>query len=201
MVSESTCTVSNNTITSAPTAALAQNGIQIGFGAHGSVTCPTSSSGNVWTAYATDTNPEVQSDFAAGVLLYGAGLNSSGITTNSTSVASNTLNGNQIGVEVVDSAAVVQFNAITEASPGLTDSIGVFGVGCDAYCLYFTDHPGGATLNTVASSSQAISVHSNTINFTSTPAGSYGIWLGDNSWAAAPGYSGPAGHEESHGHE
>ena len=38
-------------------------------------------------------------------------------------------------------------------------------------------------------------MHSNTINFTSTPAGSYGIWLGDNSWAAAPGYSGPAGHE------
>ena len=187
------CNITSNTITSTPTAQVAQNGVQVGFGAHGSVT-RNFISGNVWTAYGTDTNPEVQSDFASGVLLYGAGLNSSGKTTNSTTVSGNILKNNQTGVEVVDSKASVQFNDITETA-GIPDSIGIFGVGCDAYCMYFTDHPGGATLDTVASSTQTILVHSNTINFTSTPAGSYGIWLGDNSWSAAPGYSGPAGHE------
>jgi hypothetical protein len=189
-----TCAVSDNTITSAPTAAVAQNGVQIGFGAHGSVTGNFINS-NVWTAYGSDTNPEVQSDFASGVLLYGAGLNSSGKTTDSTSVASNFLKGNQIGVEVVDSKAVVQFNDITETAPGIADSIGIFGVGCDAYCMYFTDHPGGAELNTVASTAQTISVHSNTINFASTPSGSYGVWLGDNSWTGNASFSGPAGKE------
>ena len=98
----------------------------------------------------------MQSDFASGVLLYGAGLNSSGKTTNSTTVSGNFLNDNQTGVEVVDSKASVQFNDITETA-GIPDSIGIFGVGCDAYCLYFTDHPGGATLDTVASSNQTIS--------------------------------------------
>ena len=98
-------------------------------------------------------------------------------------------------MEVVDSAAAVNFNDITETSPGLVDSIGIFGVGCDAYCLYFTDHPGGATLNTVASSTQKLQVFHNTVNFTSTPADSYGVWLGDTSWTGTASYSGPAGHE------
>ena len=189
-----TCNISFNTITSAPTAMVAQNGVQVGFGAHGTVT-DNNITGNVWTAYATDTNPEVQSDFASGVLLYGAGLNTAGKTTDTTSVSGNFLGNNQTGVEVVDSKATVQFNDITETAPGIPDSVGIFGVGCDAYCLYFKDHAGGATLNTVASSTQTILVKSNTINFASTPAGSYGIWLGDNSWAAAPGYAGPAGLE------
>ena len=192
------CTISNNTITTAPTPLDGQNGVQVGFGAHGSVT-DNDISGNVWTEFSpptSDPNPEPQSDFAAGVLLYGAGINYAGVTTRSTSVTGNSLLGNQIGVEVVDSEATVSYNNINETSPGLVDSIGIFGVGCDAYCLYFTDHPGGATLDTVASSSQAITVEHNLVNFTSTPAGSYGIWLGDASWTGVPSeYSGPAGHE------
>ena len=134
-------------------------------------------------------------DYASGVLLYAAGISSYGKTTATTTVASNTLNGDQIGVEVVDSKAVVQFNTISEAAPGLANSIGVFGVGCDDYCFYFMDHPGGPALNTVANNAQPILVHSNTINFSSTPAGSYGIWLGDNSWAGNATYSAPAGKE------
>ena len=189
------CTISDNTITGTANAAPAQNGVQVGFGAHGSVT-GNFINNNFWTGYTSDSgNPEVQSDYASGVLLYGAGLNSSGQTTQSTSVASNFIKNNQTGVEVVDSAALVQFNDITETA-GLANSIGVFGVGCDDYCMYFNDHPGGVALNTVASNTQAITVRSNTINFASTPAGSYGVWLGDNSWTATPSYSGPAGHED-----
>ncbi len=192
-----TCTISANTISSQATPLVAQNGIQVGFGASGSVT-ENYVAGNAYTAYSppsTDPNPEPQGDFAAGVLLYAAGINSSGVTTTSTLVRGNTLRNDQIGVEVVDSKAAVNQNNINETGSGLVDSVGIFGVGCDVWCLYFTDHPGGATLNTVASASQAIQVEHNTINFNSTPADSSGVWLGDNSWAAAPGYAGPAGHE------
>jgi hypothetical protein len=189
------CTISANTITSSPTADVAQNGVQVGFGATGTVN-ENYVSGNDWTAYGTDANPEVQSDFASGVLLYAAGVNSAGAANTSIAVSGNTFVGNQIGVEVVDSEADVAANSITERANGaLPDSIGVFGVGCDAYCGYFEDHPGGAALNTVASTTQAITVFHNTVNFSSTPAGSYGIWLGDNSWTGNASYYAPAGHE------
>ena len=189
-----TCAITDNTITGTANAAPAQNGVQVGFGAHGTVT-GNNISNNFWTGYTSDSgNPEVQSDYASAVLLYGAGINTSGKTTTSTTVASNFASNNQIGVEVVDSEAVVQFNSITETA-GLPASIGVFGVGCDDYCMYFKDHAGGQTLDTVASNSQHITVHSNTINFASTPPGSYGVWLGDNSWAGNASYSAPAGKE------
>jgi hypothetical protein len=189
------CTISANTTTSSPTSAAAQNGIQVGFGATGIVN-ENYVSGNDWTAYGTDSNPEVQSDFASGVLLYAAGVNSAGAAKTSVEVSGNTLVGNQIGVEVVDSEADVQANSVTETARGaLPDSIGIFGVGCDAYCGYFTDHVGGAALNTKASSTQAITVFHNTVNFSSTPSGSYGIWLGDNSWTGNANYYAPAGHE------
>lgn len=190
-----TCAITANTITTSPTADVAQNGIQVGFGATATVNA-NYVTGNDWTAYGTDANPEVQSDFGAGVLLYAAGVNSAGKANTSIAVGSNTLKGNQIGVEVVDSEADVAGNSITETASGaLPNSIGVFGVGCDDYCGYFEDHPGGAALNTVASSTQAITVFHNTVNFSSTPAGSYGIWLGDNSWTGNASYYAPAGHE------
>jgi hypothetical protein len=192
------CTINADTVTTASTAALAQNGIQVSFGATGAVT-DNFITGNAWTAYSppvSDPQPEPQSDFAAGVLLYGAGLNSSGTTTTSILVGNNTLKNNQVGVEVVDSESTVNQNSITETGSGLVDSIGVFGVGCDDYCMYFTDHTGGAMLNTVASTHQTIKLTNNTINFNASPTGSHGIWLGDNSWSAAPGYSAPAGHED-----
>ncbi len=190
------CSITANTITTTPTADVAQNGIQVGFGATATINA-NYVTGNDWTAYGSDSsNPEVQSDFASGVLLYAAGVNSAGAAKTSIAVGGNTLKGNQIGVEVVDSEADVANNSITETASGaLPDSIGVFGVGCDDYCGYFSDHPGGAALNTKASATQAITVFHNTVNFSSTPPGSYGIWLGDNSWTGNASYYAPAGHE------
>lgn len=188
------CTISSNTITTTATGAAAQNGVQVGFGAVGSVTDNTIS-GNDWTGTGTDPNPQVQSDFAAGVLLYAAGINGAGATTSSISVNGNHLTNNQIGVEVVDSAASVKSNSILESSPGIADSIGVYGVGCDAYCGYFNDN-NGSPLNSVAASGQRVTVAKNTINFASPPpSGSYGIWLGDDAWSGGSGYYAPAGSE------
>jgi len=93
------------------------------LGAVGPITYNTIT-GNFWTAYASDTNPQPQSDYSAGILLYGAGINASGAATKSTSVSKNTLSNNQMGVQVVDSDASVVKNAITESSPGIPDSIG-----------------------------------------------------------------------------
>lgn len=189
------CNITTNTITTSPTDVVAQNGVQVGFGAAGTVSGNTIS-GNYWTAYASDTNVQPESDYGAGVLLYAAGINAAGATTLSTTVKANHLTNNQIGVEVVDSAAAVTGNTILESSPGIADSIGVYGVGCDAYCGYFNDND-GAALNTVAASNQAVSVSNNTINFASpAPARSYGIWLGDDAWSAGGGDYGPAGTEK-----
>ncbi|MDE3085959.1 MAG: hypothetical protein KGJ77_04255, partial [Acidobacteriota bacterium] len=55
------CRVTGNTITTSPTALVAQNGIQVGFGSYGKVAGNTVS-GNDWTAYGSDTNPQPQSD-------------------------------------------------------------------------------------------------------------------------------------------
>jgi len=112
-------------------------------------------------------------------------------------VSKNTLSNNQIGVQVVDSEASVARNTITESSPGIPDSIGVYGLGCDAYCGYFNANNGNS-LTMTASMGQTVKVTSNKINFTSTPSGSYGIWLGDDSWSAPSGYYPPAGSEKVH---
>lgn len=191
-----TCGVSRSTISSAPTSLVAQNGIQVGFGAVGTVTHDTIT-GNDWTAYGSDTNPQVQSDFAAGILLYGAGINAAGAATTSISVNDNTLRNNQIGLEIVDSKASASGNKITESGAGLPDSIGIYGLGCDDYCGYFNDND-GHSLTSTASSGQLVTLGHDTINFHSSPSGSYGIWLGDNSWSAQPGYYGPAGSETVH---
>ena len=189
------CTITTSSITTTPTGLVAQNGVQVGFGAAGSVSGNTIS-GNFWTAYATDTsNPQPQSDYGAGVLLYAAGINASGATTVSTTVKGNHLTNNQIGVEVVDSAASVTGNSILESSPGIADSIGIYGVGCDGYCSFFTAN-NGDSLDSVAASNQAVTVSGNTINFASpAPSGSYGIWLGEQ-WIGGGGYAAPAGTEK-----
>jgi hypothetical protein len=187
------CRVTGNTVTTSPTALVAQNGIQVGFGSYGKVVGNTVS-GDDWTAYGSDTNPQPQSDYAAGILLYGAGIDATGATTSTTTVSANTVTDDQIGVEVVDSAAAVLKNAVTETGAGLADSIGVYGVGCDAYCGYFNTDD-GASLTATASGHQVVKIAKDTIDFASSPSGSYGIWLGDNAWAAAPGYYAPAGTE------
>jgi hypothetical protein len=188
------CTIAGNTITSAATGAVAQNGVQVGFGAYGSVSNNTIS-GNDWTG--THSNPQVQSDYASGVLLYAAGIDSTGVATLSTLVNGNHLTNNQIGVEVVDSVASVKSNSILESSPGIADSIGVYGVGCDAYCGYFTAN-NGAFLNVAAASGQRVNVAKNTIDFASpAPSGTYGIWLGDSAWTGdGVNYFSPAGSED-----
>jgi hypothetical protein len=187
-----TCTLLDNTITTSPTSVVAQNGVQIGFGAIAKLE-KNIIVGDNWTAYGTDSNPQVQSDFGAGVLLYAAGVNTAGVTTRSSLVKNNQLTDDQIGVEVVDSQASVRHNSFTETS-GIAESVGVYGVGCDAYCNDFTD-ANSQPLNTVASNSQNVAVISNTINFSSAPSGSVGIWLGDDSWTGGSGYAGPSGRE------
>jgi hypothetical protein len=154
-----TCTISQNTVTASPTSATAQNGVQIGFGAGGQVS-DNQISGNDYTG-ATNT-VEPAADYAAGILLYGA--------EGTTDVEWNTLTGNQIGVETVHSSAVLSDDRISETSPGITDSIGVFSVPCDYYCSY-----AGLSGGTVA-----VRVTDTTITFPGFPVpGTDGIWLGD----------------------
>lgn len=167
----------------------------MGFGAVGPITSNTIS-GNYWTASAGDTNPEVQSDYASGILLYGAGINASGATTTRISVQRNSLANNQIGIEVVDSDALLARNSITETRPGIPGSVGIFGVGCDSYCGYFKAD-NGQTLTATAAANQAVRITRNTINFSGSPSGSYGIWLGDNNWVGNSSYYPPAGHESA----
>ncbi len=190
------CTIKSNTITTAPVSAPGQNGVQMSFGAVGPISNNTIS-GNYWTSAAGDSNPEVQSDYASGILLYGAGINANGATTTRITVSKNSLANNQSGIEVVDSDASLTRNSITETSPGIPDSIGIFGVGCDSYCGYF-NADNGQTLTATAAANQAVRVTRNTINFSGSPSGSYGIWLGDNNWVGNSDYYPPAGHEDAH---
>ncbi len=190
------CRILRNTITTSPTSLVAQNGVQMGFGAVGQI-LSNKVSGNDWTAYQTDTNPQRQSDYGAGILLYGAGISNAGATSGNTTVNKNALQDNQIGVEVVDSDAALTSNHITETSPGLPDSIGVYGVGCDAYCGYFNANNNQSLTNTAAMG-QTVSLTNNRIDFVGDPAGSYGIWMGDDSWTGGGGYYGPAGSEAVH---
>lgn len=137
----------------------AENGIQVGFGAQGNVQDDTISA-NDWTGQTNTTEPEA--DFAAGVLLYGAADN--------TNVQNNTLTDDQIGVEVVHSDANLDRNTISESSPGIANSIGVFAVPCDFYCSYFNLSGGDIRVN----------VTNNTISFPASPTpGTVGISIGD----------------------
>jgi hypothetical protein len=135
----------------------AQNGIQIGPAASGSVTY-TTVSGQDWTGGTNSTEP--QADYAAGILLYAAG----GTTT----VSNDTLVDDQVGVQIVDSNAALGSNLIKETGSGITGSIGVFDVPCDFYCSAFSLTPGANTL----------SLDFTKIAFAGRPSGSYGVWLG-----------------------
>ena len=170
--------------------------MQVGFGAFGQVMSNTVT-GNDWTAYASDTNPQPQADYGAGILLYAAGIDGTGAVSKNTSVTHNTLGDNQIGVEIVDSDASLQSNRITETTPGLADSIGIYGVGCDSYCGYFNANNGQSLTNT-ASTGQAVRLTGNSIDFAATPARSFAIWMGDNSWTGNSSFFGPAGCDVVH---
>jgi nitrous oxidase accessory protein NosD len=104
-----TATISDNTITGVgPTSSVAQNGIQIGFGATGMVSGNTISD-NAWTSTYGGTNDpatDADADGASGVLLY---MPASGVE-----ISGNTLTGNQFGVWTVAAPDVdIHDNTIT----------------------------------------------------------------------------------------
>ena len=93
----SSATITNNTITGVgPTAAIAQNGIEVTYGASGNV------SGNTVTG-----NSYTGSDFAAGILLYEAAA--------TTTVGTNSVSGNQFGLWTNDQTSfpAVSISGIT----------------------------------------------------------------------------------------
>ena len=98
----STCTITDNTITTSSTGEVAQNGIEVSFGATGTVSGNTVS-GDSYTGSTNTDDP--QADYAAGVLLYGA--------STGTVVSGNTLDDDQIAVESVASDASITGNTIS----------------------------------------------------------------------------------------
>jgi hypothetical protein len=156
-----TCSVAQSTITGmGPTDGIAQNGVQIGPGAPGSVVDHNNVSGNDYTG-ATNT-VEPQADYAAGILLYDG--------TGSEEVNQNTLTDDQIGVEAVATTATINQNTISQTS-GIENSVGIFAVACDFYCGSF-GLSGNANVN------DAI-VH-NEISFVTATSGTVGIWTDDS---------------------
>jgi len=104
-----TANIHHNTVTGmGPTDAIAQNGIQIGFGATGAVNTNTVS-GHVWTdTYADSNDPatDPDADGAAGILLYHPG--------GTVEIGVNTLTANQFGIWTVGAASInVHENNIT----------------------------------------------------------------------------------------
>ena len=107
-----TANIHHNTATGmGPTSAIAQNGIQIGFGATGTVSNNTVNN-HCWTGtYGGTNDPATDSaaDGAAGVLLYHPSA--------TTEVGNNTLTGNQFGIWTVGASAInVHDNNITGLS-------------------------------------------------------------------------------------
>lgn len=146
----------------------AQNGIQIGPGASGSVTY-AAATGDNWTGATNSTEPEA--DYAAGILLYGAG----GTTT----VSNSRMVNDQIAVEIVDSNADLESNAITQTGSGIASSAGVFDVPCDFYCSDLSLSPGAETL----------AVNFLRIAYAGRPSGSRGLWVGAG-WSGDGGSGG-----------
>ncbi len=169
-------TATGDTVTSSPTSGVATNGIEVDYGASGSVSGNTVS-GNDYTGTVNSADP--QADYAAGVLLYGDGANS-------VSVTGNTLTDNQIGVESVATNAVVSGNTISETGSGITDSIGVYAVPCDTYC---------ADVGVATNGASQVTINDNTIsglplnytNYSNPAAQTAGIWVGNTAAASADG--------------
>jgi hypothetical protein len=155
------CSLQQDTTTgSGPNNQLAQNGIQIGFGATATLDHNVASS-NDYTGTTNATEP--QADYAAGILLYGAGA---------TSIDHSNLANDQIAIEIVDTNATADHTTITEDSPGIANSVGVFDVPCDYYCSFFTSTSG-------TPGTMQLSLDHTQITFAGSPSGSYGIWIGD----------------------
>lgn len=153
------CGIWVNTVVGTVTSLTAQNGIAVGPYSTARVG-RNHVSDNDYTG--TDNTTEPQADYAAGIILYGAVAD--------TRLQSNTLTGNQVGIEVIHSSAGLYSNTISETIPGIVGSVGVFTAPCDYYCSAFGLHGGDISVRAVG----------NTISFPGHPvAGSYGIWAGD----------------------
>jgi parallel beta-helix repeat protein len=153
------CGIWSNTIIGTVTSLTAQNGVEVGPYSTARVERNHISDNN-YTG--TDNTTEPQADYAAGIILYGA--------AGDTRIQSNTLTGNQIGIEVIHSSAGLYSNAIMQTSPGIDGSVGVFTAPCDYYCSALGLHAGDISVRAVG----------NTISFPGHPvAGTYGIWAGD----------------------
>lgn len=127
-----------------PTTSIAQNGIQIGFGAVGTITHNTIKD-NVWTGiYSTaiDNNPttDINADGAAGILLYSTGLSP-------IKISQNNLVGNQFGIwSVVAPNINIQNNNIT----GLVHTGNAFPTGIAiASADMWTNELGGTETGTI----------------------------------------------------
>ena len=168
-------TATDDTVTGSPSSVLATNGIEVDYGASGSVEGNTVT-GNDYTGTKNATDP--QADYAAGILLYGAGASS-------VAVSGNTLTNDEIGVETVAANADVQGNTITETGAGIPDSIGVYAVPCDTYCQTYVapGQPSQVTIeqNTISGLPQAYTSYSGPAALTA------GIWVGNTVDAAASG--------------
>lgn len=146
-------TISNNTVTGAgPTGSIAQNGIQIGFDATGTVSGNTVNN-NVWTGtYGGSNDPatDPEADGATGILLY---MSSAGVQ-----ITNNTLTANQFGIWTVAAPDVsIQNNTIT----GLAHTGNAYPVGVAVWSAdMWTDDFGGSEQSTAATvSTNTFSTH------------------------------------------
>ncbi len=131
------CTVSSSTIAGAgPTSLIAQNGIQVAFGASGTITNDTVS-GNHYIP-ALNANYFGSTATATGILVYDGG--------NTIQVADNILHGNDLGIAVAGTAAAtVSDNTITQAyAYGITFDLNT-SINWMGYPVYSTDMPRAST--------------------------------------------------------
>ena len=139
-----TANIHDNTVTGmGPTTVIAQNGIQIGFGATSTVSTNTVS-GHVWTGtYGGSNDPatDPDADGACGILLYLSG--------GTVEIATNTLTGNQFGIWTVGATGInVHNNDIT----GLAHTGNAFPTGIAIWDsdMWTVDPFGGTEVGTTA---------------------------------------------------
>jgi hypothetical protein len=153
----SACSIAGNTVTGeGPTSGAAENGIQV-LGARARIAGNTVATVD-WTGTPAPSDP--RATFASGILLYGA--------EGEVPVQQNTVSNAQLAVSVVDSDATLQQNTVTETTPGIPDSVGVYAVACTTYCGALGFSPGAIRVVIIRSS----------ISLATAP-GTTGVWVGD----------------------